>query len=192
MKEKIKKYFQTVSNNFQLLEKQTQNIESASNIIIDSLKKGNKIIFCGNGGSAADSQHLSAELMGRYKLDRNPLPAISLTVDTSAITAIGNDYGYEHVFSRQLSGIGNKNDVLYATSTSGTSKNIIEAIKTAKEMEIHVIALTGNNKTNISDYADVVINAPSNETNYIQEMHIAIGQLICGIVEEHFFGNNKT
>ena len=192
MKEKIKKYFQTVSNNFQLLEKQTQNIESASNIIIDSLKKGNKIIFCGNGGSAADSQHLSAELMGRYKLDRNPLPAISLTVDTSAITAIGNDYGYEHVFSRQLSGIGNKNDVLYATSTSGTSKNVIEAIKTAKEMEIHVIALTGSNKTNISDYADVVINAPSNETNYIQEMHIAIGQLICGIVEEHFFGNNKT
>jgi D-sedoheptulose 7-phosphate isomerase len=192
MKEKIQKYFQTVSNNFQLLEKQTQNIESASNIIIDSLKKRNKIIFCGNGGSAADSQHLSAELMGRYKLDRNPLPAISLTVDTSAITAIGNDYGYEHVFSRQLSGIGNKNDVLYATSTSGTSKNIIEAIKTAKEMGIHVIALTGNNKTVISDYADVVINAPSNETNYIQEMHIAIGQLICGIVEEHFFGNNKT
>ncbi len=192
MKEKIQKYFQTVSNNFQLLEKQTQNIESASNIIIDSLKKRNKIIFCGNGGSAADSQHLSAELMGRYKLDRNPLPAISLTVDTSAITAIGNDYGYEYVFSRQLSGIGNKNDVLYATSTSGTSKNIIEAIKTAKEMGIHVIALTGNNKTTISDYADVVINAPSNETNYIQEMHIAIGQLICGIVEEHFFGNNKT
>lgn len=192
MKEKIQKYFQTVSNNFQLLEKQTQNIESASNIIIDSLKKRNKIIFCGNGGSAADSQHLSAELMGRYKLDRNPLPAISLTVDTSAITAIGNDYGYEHVFSRQLSGIGNKNDVLYATSTSGTSKNIIEAVKTAKEMGIHVIALTGNNKTTISDYADVVINAPSNETNYIQEMHIAIGQLICGIVEEHFFGNNKT
>ena len=192
MKEKIQKYFQTVSNNFQLLEKQTQNIESASNIIIDSLKKRNKIIFCGNGGSATDSQHLSAELMGRYKLDRNPLPAISLTVDTSAITAIGNDYGYEHVFSRQLSGIGNKNDVLYATSTSGTSKNIIEAIKTAKEMGIHVIALTGNNKTTISDYADVVINAPSNETNYIQEMHIAIGQLICGIVEEHFFGNNKT
>ena len=130
--------------------------------------------------------------MGRYKLDRNPLPAISLTVDTSAITAIGNDYGYEHVFSRQLSGIGNKNDVLYATSTSGTSKNIIEAIKTAKEMGIHVIALTGNNKTTISDYADVVINAPSNQTNYIQEMHIAIGQLICGIVEEHFFGSNKT
>ena len=192
MKEKIQKYFQTVSNNFQLLEKQTQNIESASNIIIDSLKKRNKIIFCGNGGSAADSQHLSAELMGRYKLDRNPLPAISLTVDTSAITAIGNDYGYEHVFSRQLSGIGNKNDVLYATSTSGTSKNIIEAIKTAKEMGIHVIALTGNNKTTISDYADVVINAPSNQTNYIQEMHIAIGQLICRIVEEHFFGSNKT
>ena len=130
--------------------------------------------------------------MGRYKLDRNPLPAISLTVDTSAITAIGNDYGYEHVFSRQLSGIGNKNDVLYATSTSGTSKNIIEAIKTAKEMGIHVIALTGNNKTAIGDYADVVINAPSNETNYIQEMHIAIGQLICVIVEEHFFVNYIT
>ena len=192
MKKKIQKYFQTVSNNFKLLEKEANNIESASNIIIDALKRKNKIIFCGNGGSAADSQHLAAELMGRYKLDRNPLPAISLTVDTSAITAIGNDYGYEHIFSRQLAGIGNKNDILYATSTSGTSKNIVEAIKKAKEMEIYVIALMGNNKTIISDYADIVINAPSNETNYIQEMHIAIGQLICGIVEEHFFGINKT
>jgi len=188
MKDKIQKYFQTVSNNFKLLEEQSKNIESASNIIINALSNKNKIIFCGNGGSAADSQHLAAELMGRYKIDRKPLPAMSLTVDTSAITAIANDYGYEHVFSRQLSGIGNRNDVLYATTTSGTSKNVVEAIKKANDMGISVILLTGINKTDISENVNVVINVPSKETNYIQEMHIAIGQLICGIVEDHFFG----
>lgn len=192
MKTIIEEYLSEVSKNFEKLKNQSDNIEKGANIIIKALEKNNKIIFCGNGGSAADSQHLAAELMGRYKIDRKPLPAMSLTVDTSAITAIANDYGYEHIFSRQLSGIGNKNDVLYATTTSGTSKNVIEAIKKAKEMGISVIALTGKNETAMTEHADVVINAPSSETNYIQEMHIAIGQLICGIVEEHFFGNNKT
>ena len=188
MKNKLQDYLREVSNNFKLLESQTENIEIASNIIISALKTKNKIIFCGNGGSAADSQHLSAELMGRYKLDRNPLPAMSLTVDTSAITAIANDYGYDHIFSRQLSGIGNKNDVLYATSTSGNSKNVIKAIETAKQLGILVIGITGKDKNKISELADITIHAPSNETNFIQEMHIAIGQLICGIVEEQFFG----
>ena len=187
MKNKIKDYFETVSNNFKLLQNQANNIESAANLIITALENKNKIIFCGNGGSAADSQHLSAELMGRYKINRDPLPAISLTVDTSAITAIGNDYGFENIFSRQLSGIGNKGDILYATSTSGKSENVIKAILEANKMGIHVISVTGNNITDMSKYADVTINAPSNDTNYIQEMHIAIGQLICGIVEDHFF-----
>lgn len=187
MQKKITDYLNQASENFKLLEREVSNIERATNLIIESLSTNNKIIFCGNGGSAADSQHLAAELMGRYKLDRNPLPAMSLTVDTSAITAIGNDYGYEQIFSRQLMGIGNKDDVLYATSTSGKSRNVIKAAEKAKELGILVIGLTGDNQKGLSEIADVSIKVPSNETNYIQEMHIAVGQLICGMVENHFF-----
>ena len=113
-----------------------QSIIGAVDLILTALNNKKKIIFCGNGGSAADSQHLAAELMGRYLKDRNPLPAISLTVDTSALTAIGNDYGYENVFSRQLMGIGEKGDVLYATSTSGNSKNVINAVNAAKRLKV--------------------------------------------------------
>jgi len=191
MKKKIKNYLQNVSNNFKLLESQSDNIKIATNIMIKALNSKNKIIYCGNGGSAADSQHLSAELMGRYKLDRKPLPAISLTVDTSAITAIGNDYGFEYIFSRQLEGIGNKGDILYATSTSGESKNVIKAIEKAKEIGIKVICITGKDNNKMSKISDITIHAQSNETNHIQEMHIAIGQLICGIIEEELFGQNN-
>ena len=183
MKKKIEDYFDKVSSNFIQLKNQSQKIENAANEVMNSLKKGNKIIFCGNGGSAGDSQHLAAELMGRYKVDRKPLPAIALTVDTSAITAIGNDYGYENVFSRQLKGIGNKGDVLIAISTSGKSKNVIKAIEEAKNMGIYVISLSGSSWSEMQDLSDLNINAQSDETNHIQEMHIAIGQLICGIVE---------
>ena len=191
MKKKIKNYLQNVSNNFKLLESQSNNIKIATNIMIEALNSKNKIIYCGNGGSAADSQHLSAELMGRYKLDRKPLPAISLTVDTSAITAIGNDYGFEYIFSRQLEGIGNKGDILYATSTSGESKNVIKAIEKAKEIGIKVICVTGKDNNKMSEISNITIHAQSNETNHIQEMHIAIGQLICGIIEEELFGQNN-
>ena len=191
MKKKIKNYLQNVSNNFKLLESQSDNIKIATNIMIEALNSKNKIIYCGNGGSAADSQHLSAELMGRYKLDRKPLPAISLTVDTSAITAIGNDYGFEYIFSRQLEGIGNKGDILYATSTSGESKNVIKAIEKAKEIGIKVICVTGKDNNKMSEISNITIHAQSNETNHIQEMHIAIGQLICGIIEEELFGKNN-
>ena len=191
MKKKIKNYLQNVSNNFKLLESQSDNIQIATNIMIEALNSKNKIVYCGNGGSAADSQHLSAELMGRYKLDRKPLPAISLTVDTSAITAIGNDYGFEHIFSRQLEGIGNKGDILYATSTSGESKNVIKAIEKAKEIGIKVICVTCKDNNKMSEISNITIHAQSNETNHIQEMHIAIGQLICGIIEEELFGKNN-
>ena len=191
MKKKIKNYLQNVSNNFKLLESQSDYIKIATNIMIKALNSKNKIIYCGNGGSAADSQHLSAELMGRYKLDRKPLPAISLTVDTSAITAIGNDYGFEYIFSRQLEGIGNKGDILYATSTSGESKNVIKAIEKAKEIGIKVICVTGKDNNKMAEISNITIHAQSNETNHIQEMHIAIGQLICGIIEEELFGQNN-
>tara|TARA_B100000575_G_C23099912_1_gene634572 strand:- start:174 stop:740 length:567 start_codon:yes stop_codon:yes gene_type:complete len=168
--------------------KQLQNtIEDAAEMVINALRGGNKIIFCGNGGSAADSQHLAAELMGRYLKDRNPLPAISLTVDTSALTAIGNDYGYDHTFSRQLRGIGSKGDILYATSTSGNSRNILEAMKVAKDLGIKTIGVTGSEGRKITEYSDLLINVPSNKTNKIQEMHIIVGHYICGKVEKSIF-----
>ncbi len=190
MEKIIKDYLDKASKNFIALKNQSENIEVATNVVIKSLQAGKKIIFCGNGGSAGDSQHLAAELMGRYKVDRKPMPAIALTVDTSAITAIGNDYGYENVFSRQLRGIGNKGDVLIAISTSGKSKNVINAIHEAKEMGIYVISFTGINDSEMKSLSDNTISAQSNETNHIQEMHIAIGQLICGIVEEEIIKNN--
>ena len=190
MEKIIKDYLDKASKNFIALKNQSENIEMATNIVIKSLQAGKKIIFCGNGGSAGDSQHLAAELMGRYKVDRKPMPAIALTVDTSAITAIGNDYGYENVFSRQLRGIGNKGDVLIAISTSGKSKNVINAIHEAKEMGIYVISFTGIDDSEMKSLSDNTISAQSNETNHIQEMHIAIGQLICGIVEEEIIRNN--
>ena len=121
--------------------------------------------------------------MGRYKVDRNPLPAISLTVDTSAITAIGNDYGYENIFSRQLKGIGVKGDMLIAISTSGASKNVIKAIYEALDMGIYVVSLTGINDSEMKRISHLTIQSQSDETNHIQEMHIAIGHLICGLVE---------
>ena len=190
MEKIIKDYLDKASKNFIALKNQSENIEVATNVVIKSLQAGKKIIFCGNGGSAGDSQHLAAELMGRYKVDRKPMPAIALTVDTSAITAIGNDYGYENVFSRQLRGIGNKGDVLIAISTSGKSKNVINAIHEAKEMGIYVISFTWINDSEMKSLSDNTISAQSNETNHIQEMHIAIGQLICGIVEEEIIRNN--
>ena len=173
--------------NLENLKDKDKEINYAAELIINCLKTKNKVIFCGNGGSAADSQHLAAELMGRYLKDRSPLPAISLTVDTSALTAIGNDYGFENVFSRQLRGIGSEGDVLYATSTSGNSKNVIEAIKVAKDMGIKVIGITGKEPGKMDGECDVLVNVPSDKTNKIQEMHIIVGHFICGKVETKLF-----
>ena len=187
MKDKIDQYFEITSENFIKLKGQSSLINDAAELITNALRNKNKVIFCGNGGSAADSQHLSAELMGRYLIDRDPLPAVAITVDTSALTAIGNDYGYEEVFARQLKGIGNDGDVLFALSTSGKSKNIINAIEQAKKMNIKIISLTGKNDSDMSKLSDITIKAPHDKTNHIQEMHIAIGHVICGIVEETIF-----
>lgn len=177
----------TVAKNFINLKNKSDTIEQISQVWIEALSKGKKVIFCGNGGSAADSQHLAAELMGRYKFDRDPMPALSLTVDTSALTAIGNDYGYEKVFSRQLRGIGNPGDVLVGISTSGNSKNIIDAFAIAKEIGIKTIAFTGEQGGKMKEVADFCLNVPSNITNNIQEMHIACGHIVCGLVEQYFF-----
>ncbi|WP_246739705.1 D-sedoheptulose 7-phosphate isomerase [Martelella sp. HB161492] len=159
------------------------DIVAAAELCIASLKSGGKIIFCGNGGSAADAQHLAAELMGRFLIDRDPLPALSLTVDTSALTAIGNDYGYEKVFSRQLRGIAQKGDVLFGLSTSGNSKNVVEAFAVAKSLGVSTIALTGAKGGKMAEGADVLLAVPHDKTNHIQEAHIAVGHLICAFVE---------
>ena len=191
MNNDIKNSLEQISQNFIKLQSKIDIIEKISQLWINALAQGKKVIFCGNGGSAADSQHLAAELMGRYKIDRDPMPAVSLTVDTSALTAIGNDYGYDKVFSRQLRGIGNAGDVLVGISTSGNSKNIIDAFAVAKEKGIKTIAFTGEHGGKMKEIADVCLNVPSNITNNIQEMHIACGHLICGIVEMFFFAKLK-
>lgn len=170
--------------NFKLLKNEIENINKASLILIEALKSENKILFCGNGGSASDCNHLACEFISKFKKERKSLPAISLCANNSTITAIANDFSFDYIFKRQIEGLGKKNDVLFAISTSGKSKNIIEAIKQAKKQEMKVIFLTGKNKSNFN--VDIEINAPSNKTEQIQEMHIAIGHIICKITEENF------
>lgn len=155
-----------------------------------ALASGNKIIFCGNGGSAAEAQHLSAELMGRFLIERSPLPSISLTVDTSAITAIGNDYGFDKIFCRQLDGIGNSGDVLIGLTTSGASSNLEQVFELASSLNIRTILLTGENAGTVDAHSEIVIRAPHDQTNHIQECHLIIGHVICAEVEKHFFKNN--
>lgn len=150
-----------------------------------ALTGGGKVIFCGNGGSAADAQHLAAELMGKFLLDRAPMSAVSLTVDTSALTAIGNDYGFDSVFSRQLRGIGREGDVLFGMSTSGNSANVLRAFETARDMGITTIGLTGEGGGRMADLSDILIAVPHRQTNHIQEAHIAIGHMICAMVEDN-------
>ena len=174
-----------ISNNFlKLAEFCEKDIKVASEIMIKSLETGNKIMFCGNGGSAADSQHLSAELLGRYRKNRQPLASIALTTDTSSITAISNDFSFKSIFSRQVEGLGKKGDVLYAISTSGNSENVLEAMRTASNIGIKIIGLTGENDSTMSNLCDCVIKVPAIRPDRIQEMHIAVGQIICEIIED--------
>ena len=163
-------------------------IYDTAQIMIDAIKAGNKVFFCGNGGSAGDSQHLSAELVGRFKANRKALPSISLTVDTSALTAIGNDYGFEFVFSRQLEALGKPGDVLLTFSTSGNSKNVIEAAKTAKQLNMKTVLFCGQHAGDMhqSDNIDTFICAPSKHTDQIQQMHMLLGHMLCGLVEKAF------
>lgn len=169
-------------------EQLQKNIETVVTVCVQALKHGKKIMFCGNGGSAADSQHLAAELVSRFAYDRPALNAISLTVDTSALTAIGNDYGYIHSFSRQVQAVGNEGDVLVGISTSGRSKNVLEALKSAKAKKIVTIGFLGREGRDIGEISDYQINIPSDETPKIQEGHIAAGHIICALIEEEFFG----
>jgi len=150
------------------------------------LKNGGKVLICGNGGSAADAQHIAAELSGRFKKERIALAGIALTTDTSALTAIGNDYGYEYVFSRQVEALANEGDLLIGISTSGNSLNVIKAIESAKKIGCKVVTLTGKSGGEMKDLGDVNIVIPSNDTPRIQEMHIMVGHMICAIIDEEF------
>lgn len=180
----IKDKLTEISRNFELLAQNgTESIQLASDLMLDTLIKGRTIFFCGNGGSAADSQHLAAELVGKYKQKRKPLKAIALTTDTSALTAIANDFSFDDIFSRQLEALGQKEDLLYAISTSGMSKNIIKVIKSAKENKIKIVGLTGENDSEMSKFCDALIKVPAKSPDRIQEMHIAVGQILCEIIE---------
>ena len=161
-------------------------VKEAGDICIKALKSGKKIMLCGNGGSAADAQHIAAELSGRFKKERIPLAGVALTTDTSALSAIGNDYGFEFVFSRQVEALAKEGDVLIGISTSGNSKNVINAINSAKKMGCKIITLSGKSGGAMKDMGDVNIVVPSNDTPRIQEMHIMIGHMICALIDEEF------
>lgn len=191
MKNYIIEEFIKTKNVFELLindSKIHDQILNVAQVSTKALQQGGKIMFCGNGGSAADSQHLAAELVSKLSYDRPALNAIALTTDTSALTAIGNDYGYLYSFSRQVMAIGNAGDVLIGISTSGKSKNVIEALKSAKDKKIITIGFLGKEGREIGELADYQINIPSYETPKIQEGHISVGHILCGIIEDNFFG----
>ena len=173
----------------QLLNNETllTTIEEVAHTIIAALKNGNKILFCGNGGSAADAQHLAAEFSGRFYLNRKALPAEALHVNTSYLTAVANDYGYDAVYARLVEGIGAKGDVLIGLSTSGNSTNILNAFEAAKQNSLITVAFTGESGGKMKELADYVINVPSAVTPRIQESHILVGHIICEVAEAEYF-----
>jgi D-sedoheptulose 7-phosphate isomerase len=166
-----------------ILRSQISLILNIANLMIESLKKNGKVILFGNGGSAADSQHIAAELVGRFKKDRPALAALALTVNTSVLTSLANDYSYDIVFAKQVEAIGSKNDVVFGISTSGKAKNVINGIKQAKKMGIKTVALTGADGGDLAHCADVSLVVESSVTARVQEAHIAIGHILCELVE---------
>ena len=164
-------------------------LSKASDLLIETFLSKGKILLAGNGGSAADCQHIAAEFIGRLNFDRNPLPAIALTSNTSNLTCIANDYGYDEIFTRQMHALASENDSLIVYSTSGKSKNIIKLVAEAKNKVKNIIALTGNHTEELSNYADVVISVKSSKTTRIQEIHAIAGHIICECVEESLFDN---
>ena len=187
MQEKIKKDInENINMNENIIKSCLSLIEEASLIMINCIKNNGKIMWCGNGGSAADAQHLATELMGGMTShDRKPIPSIALTTDSSFLTAWSNDTDFESVFSRQVQGLGQPEDVLVGITTSGNSENVIAAVKQAKYKNMKTVVLTGQSGGMIKDLADITIYIPSNNTQRIQEAHIMTGQIICGLIEEN-------
>lgn len=169
-----------------LAETQAETIDAMANAIIDALEGGGKVMICGNGGSAADSQHIAAELVGRFKKHRKGLAAMALTTDTSILTSLGNDYGFDSVFSRQVESLGKPGDVLVGISTSGKSPNVVQALQQAKSMGLKTAVLLGASKGPMTNLADIAVCVPTTDTARIQECHITVGHIICDLVESRF------
>jgi D-sedoheptulose 7-phosphate isomerase len=169
-----------------------QLVNDCASLAVAAFKNGNKLLFCGNGGSAADAQHLAAEFSGRFYTDRDALPAEALHCNTSYLTAVANDYSYDVVYSRLVKGIGNKGDILIGLSTSGNSSNIIKAFETAKEKGMITIGFTGATGGRMKDCSDYLLNVPSADTPRIQESHIMLGHIICQLVEERYFSTTNA
>lgn len=168
-------------------EQLLQTIEKVTNIIVRAFQQGNKVLFCGNGGSAADAQHLAAEFSGRFYIDRDALPAEALHTNTSYLTAVANDYSYDVIYSRLIKGIGKKGDILVGLSTSGNSRNIVLAIEQAKINGMTTIGFTGSGGGKMKQLSDYLIDVPSNDTPRIQELHMLLGHIICQLAEEKYF-----
>lgn len=166
----------------------TKDVQKIAETIAAALKNGNKMLICGNGGSCSDSQHFAGEIVGRFQMERPGLPAIALTADSAVMTCLGNDYGYEMAFARQVQALGNKGDVFIGISTSGNSANVVKAAEAAKEKGLTVIVLTGTNDAKLHKICDLAFRSPSAVTAAIQEMHITAIHIICGIVENIVFG----
>jgi len=173
------------------LQEQAEILTTIAELLIQAFQKGNKVFLFGNGGSAADAQHIACELSGKFYLNRNPLPAIALTTNTSSLTAIGNDYGYEEVFARQVKGLVREGDIVIGISTSGNSPNVLRGTEQAKQMGAITIALTGQGGK-LKELTDFVLSVPSNDTPRIQEAHITAGHIICYLVENALFGNTEN
>jgi len=183
IKSEFVKHIETTEATMQSLGKE---IELSANICINSLQNNGKILICGNGGSAADAQHIAAELVSRYKTERKGLGSIALTTDSSILTAIGNDYGFERVFSRQVEALANPEDVVIGISTGGTSHNVVKALETAKKMNCKTIGFSGRTGGDFNNICDINLIVPAEDTPRIQEMHIFIGHTICHIIEQAF------
>lgn len=169
-----------------------ERIQKASEIIVSAYQSGNKTLFCGNGGSAADAQHLAAELSGKFYLDRPPIHAEACHGNSSFMTAVSNDYGFDTAFARYIQAVGKKGDVLVAISTSGNSENVLKALLQARQIGLICIVLAGSTGGKMAQRADILINVPSDDTPRIQEVHILVGHIICELVERELFGNNLS
>ncbi|NQT28043.1 MAG: D-sedoheptulose 7-phosphate isomerase [Candidatus Omnitrophica bacterium] len=189
MEKNIKTAFKKHNEALGLLEEQSSTITKIASLFIKSLEAGGKIIFIGNGGSAADAQHLAAELIGRFMKNRKALAAIALTTDTSILTAVANDFGFDQIFSRQVEGLAKKEDLLIVISTSGKSKNIIKAIEKAKTIGLKSVGFLGKDGGDVKGLVNIDLTISLDSTQSIQEMHILAGHIICGIVED-YFGQN--
>jgi D-sedoheptulose 7-phosphate isomerase len=178
---------ESVATKKRVLESQLEVIGNLATLLVDTLRSGGKILFCGNGGSAADSQHLAAELIGRFRRERASLPAMALTTDTSILTSLANDYSYDYVFARQVEAFGNPGDVLIGISTSGNSPNVLRAMETARALGLKTVGLGGDGGGKLAGVTDLCLCVPSRETSHIQEVHITVGHIVCEWIERELF-----